>query len=165
MAGTEEWEEVFVEANGITFHCVVQGSGDLVLLLHGFPEYWYSWRHQIPFLARRFRVVAPDMRGYNLSDKPEGVHNYDSSILVEDVRALIEAFDARSARLVAHDWGGAVAWMFALAHPELLDKLVVAFRLGRAQPVPCAMPVELLLDPFQEGSCLSYVPGIKRYRL
>jgi len=121
----KEWTEVEVPANGINFHCVTQGEGDLVLLLHGFPESWYSWRHQIPSLARRFKVVAPDMRGYNLSDKPEGVSAYSISNLVTDVGALIEAFGYGKAHVVAHDWGGVVAWMFAVVNPGHLDKLVV----------------------------------------
>ncbi len=125
MVATEDWKDEFVEANGIRFHCVTQGEGELVLLLHGFPECWYSWRHQIPFLARRFKVVAPDLRGYGRSDKPEGVSAYTLDKLVGDVKGLIEAFGAPRAHVVSHDWGGAVAWMFAVSHPELLDRLVV----------------------------------------
>jgi pimeloyl-ACP methyl ester carboxylesterase len=118
-------EHRFVETNGIRLHCVVDGTGPLVLLLHGFPEYWYSWRHQIAALAPRFRVVAPDLRGYNESDKPAGVAAYSITELVADVRGLIEAFGEREAVIVGHDWGGAVAWTFAMEHPEATRRLVV----------------------------------------
>ena len=125
MAQNNEFEHVNVTANGINLHCVTRGEGDLVILLHGFPEFWYSWRHQIPSLARRFKVVAPDMRGYNLSDKPEGVEAYSISNLTADVRDLITTFGYKKAHIVSHDWGGAVAWVFAVMYPENLDKLVV----------------------------------------
>lgn len=121
----ESWSETYVEANGIRFHCVTQGEGDLVILLHGFPEFWYSWRHQIPFLARRFKVVAPDMRGYGETDKPESIESYDASNLTADVAGLIDAFGYEKAHVVGHDWGGVVAWLFAVAHPDKLDRLAV----------------------------------------
>ncbi len=120
-----EWEHVDVKANGLNFHCVTQGEGPLVLMLHGFPECWYSWRGQIPPLSRNFRVVAPDMRGYNLSDKPAGVKNYTGEKLTADVAGLISAFGHKKAHLVGHDWGGVVAWQFAAAYPEMLDRLAV----------------------------------------
>ena len=125
MAKSDELEHVNVTVNDINLHCVTQGEGDLVILLHGFPEFWYSWRHQIPSLARRFKVVAPDMRGYNLSDKPEGVEAYSISNLTSDVRGLITTFGYEKAHVVSHDWGGAVAWMFSIMYPDSLDKLVV----------------------------------------
>jgi len=114
-----------VETNGIRLHCAVDGDGPLVILLHGFPECWYSWRHQIAALAPRFRVVAPDLRGYNQSDKPRGVGAYAMSELVADVHGLIEAFGERQAVIVGHDWGGGVAWTFAMEHPEATRRLVV----------------------------------------
>jgi pimeloyl-ACP methyl ester carboxylesterase len=125
LAKSDELEHVNVTVNDINLHCVTQGEGDLVILLHGFPEFWYSWRHQIPSLARRFKVVAPDMRGYNLSDKPEGVEAYSASNLTSDVHGLITAFGYERAHVVSHDWGGAVAWMFSIMYPDSLDKLVV----------------------------------------
>ncbi len=134
----------FVEANGLRFHCVTQGEGDLVLLLHGFPESWYSWRHQIPYLARRFKVVAPDLRGYGESDKPDGVGEYTADKLVNDVRCLIEAFGASRAHVVSHDWGGVVAWMFAVAFPGHLDKLVVM-----NAPHPAVFAKNLMSNPRQ----------------
>jgi len=114
-----------VATNGVNLHCVVDGEGPLVILLHGFPECWYSWRYQIAALAPRFRVVAPDLRGYNLSDKPPGVAPYALPELVADVHGLVEAFGEREAVIVGHDWGGAVAWTFAMDHPEATRRLVV----------------------------------------
>ena len=114
------------QVNGINLHWVEAGAGPLVVLLHGFPEFWYSWRHQIPALVEAgYRVVAPDMRGYNESDKPEGYDNYLGKALSGDVVGLIEACDAESATVVGHDWGGVTAWTLAIHHPEVLDKLVI----------------------------------------
>lgn len=111
--------------NGQTLHYVSAGSGPLVLLLHGFPEFWYSWRHQIGPLAQHGRVVAVDQRGYNLSSKPAGIAAYAIDQLVADVVGLIDHFGAEQATLVGHDWGGAVAWATAIAHPERLRQLAV----------------------------------------
>jgi pimeloyl-ACP methyl ester carboxylesterase len=118
-------EHRFIETNGIRLHCAVDGTGPLVVLLHGFPECWYSWRHQIAALAPRFHVVAPDLRGYNESEKPPGVGAYAMSELVADVRGLIHAFGEREAVVVGHDWGGAIAWSLAMEHPEATRRLVV----------------------------------------
>ncbi|MDC0835202.1 alpha/beta hydrolase [Geitlerinema sp. CS-897] len=117
------WQHRYVDTNRIRLHCVTQGEGELVVLLHGFPEFWYSWRYQIPALARRFKVVVPDLRGYNDSDKPRS--GYDLDTLSEDVRGLISALGYRHAHLVGHDWGGAIAWHFAQKFPELLDRLAI----------------------------------------
>ena len=95
----------------------------LVLLLHGFPECWYSWRHQLTALGERFHVVAPDLRGYNLSDKPARVEDYRMEKLVGDVLGLFEHFGARNAAVVGHDWGGAIAWAMAARHPERVWKV------------------------------------------
>jgi pimeloyl-ACP methyl ester carboxylesterase len=118
-------EHRVVETNGIRLHCAVDGAGPLVIFLHGFPECWYSWRHQLAALAPHFRVVAPDLRGYNESDKPAGLAAYALPELVADVAGLVAAFDARDAIIVAHDWGGGIAWQFAMDHPELTKRLVV----------------------------------------
>src|SRR5712691_7624055 len=100
----------YAHLEGIRLHYVECGaSDDLVILLHGFPECWYSWRHQLPVLGERYHVVAPDMRGYNLSDKPAGVDDYRIEFLVGDVLGLIEHFDRPQAAIVAHDWGASVA--------------------------------------------------------
>ena len=132
----------FVEANGVRFHVVAAGSGPLVLLLHGFPEFWYGWRHQIPALAARFRVVAPDLRGYNLSAKPAS--GYDFETLAADVPPLIRALRAERAHVVGHDWGGMVAWGVATFHPEVVDRLAIV-----NAPHPAAYLRELGRNPIQ----------------
>ena len=112
--------------NGISLHWVEAGEGPLVVLLHGFPEFWYSWRHQIPALAAAgYRVVALDMRGYNESEKPEGYDSYLGAPLSRDVVELIAALGEERATLVGHDWGGVVAWGTAIHHPEVVEKLVI----------------------------------------
>jgi pimeloyl-ACP methyl ester carboxylesterase len=118
-------EHRYVSIRGLTLHCAVAGEGPLLILLHGFPECWYSWRHQLEALATRFRVVAPDLRGYNESDKPRGVRAYELGELVADVEALIEAFGATEAGIVGHDWGGGIAWTFAMERPHRTRRLAV----------------------------------------
>src|SRR6185503_13283557 len=118
-------EHRVVQTNGIRLHCAVDGDGPLVIFLHGFPQFWYSWRHQLAALAPHFRVVAPDLRGYGESDKPAGVDAYATSELVADVAGLIEAFGERDAIIVAHDWGGGIAWQLAMDRPTLVRRLVV----------------------------------------
>jgi pimeloyl-ACP methyl ester carboxylesterase len=116
----------YAEVNGVRLHYVEAGSGPLVLLLHGFPEFWFGWHRQIPMLAAAgFRVVAPDMRGYNLSDKPVGWRNYERAHLSGDIAALIRHLGADKAHVVGHDWGGIVAWATAMDHPDVVDRLVV----------------------------------------
>src|SRR5204863_6767394 len=119
------WKHEFVEANGIRFHYVTAGEGPLVLLLHGFPQFWYAWRHQIPALAQRFKVVAPDLRGYGDTDKPPRVADYRTGVLAADVAALVKALGYDRAHVVGHDWGGGVAWMTALEQSQVVDKLAV----------------------------------------
>ncbi len=115
-----------VHVNGIKLHVAKQGSGKkLVILLHGWPEFWYTWRYQIPVLAEQFTVFAPDLRGFNLSDKPHGVQNYKTDIVATDIAELIKQSGFKKAYIVGHDWGGAVAWTFAAMFPELIEKLVV----------------------------------------
>jgi len=112
--------------NGVKLHWVEAGAGPLVVLLHGFPEHWYSWRHQIPALAAAgFHVLAPDMRGYNLSDKPRGVRHYRLEVLARDVAELVRCAGAERAHVVGHDWGGLVAWRVAMSHPTVVERLVV----------------------------------------
>ncbi|HEX5301786.1 MAG TPA: alpha/beta hydrolase [Streptosporangiaceae bacterium] len=107
-------------------HYVEAGQGPLVVLLHGFPEFWYGWRRQIqPLAAAGFRVVAPDMRGYNLSSRPDDVAAYDTGKLAGDVRDLIHELGAESAYLAGHDWGGTAAWATAMIHPEVVDRLAL----------------------------------------
>ena len=111
--------------NGVRLHCVVEGEGPLVVLLHGFPETSRAWRKQIPELAKRFKIVAPDLRGYGQSEKPKGIAAYRTAVLADDIAALIAAFGAERAHVVGHDWGGGVAWTLATVHPEVVDRLVV----------------------------------------
>ena len=119
-------EHEFVEANGLRFHVASAGRGDaLALCLHGFPECWFSWRYQIPLLARLgWRVWAPDLRGYGTSDKPEGVGAYRIETLLEDVAGLIDASGASRVMLVSHDWGGVLAWYFAMHRIRPIERLV-----------------------------------------
>jgi pimeloyl-ACP methyl ester carboxylesterase len=101
------------------------GQGPLVILIHGFPDYWYTWRDQMPALAKHFRVVAIDQRGYNKSGQPRGVESYALERLVGDVEAVRKHFKREKLTVVGHDWGGLVAWAFAMAHPAKAEKLVV----------------------------------------
>lgn len=116
----------YAGVNGIRLHYAEAGAGDkLVILLHGFPEFWYSWRHQLDALGQNFHVIAPDLRGYNLSDKPPRVEDYRIDEIVADVIGLIDHFGARKAAIVGHDWGAGVAWSIAQKHPERVAKLAV----------------------------------------
>jgi pimeloyl-ACP methyl ester carboxylesterase len=116
----------YANTNGIRLHYAETGDGkDLVILLHGFPEFWYSWRHQLTALAPRFHVVAPDMRGYNLSEKPGRVEDYTTDVLADDVIGLIDHFGATKAAIVGHDWGAGVAWAVAQKYPDRVSKLAV----------------------------------------
>ncbi len=114
----------YAQIGDVRLHYATAGDGDkLVVLLHGFPESWYSWRHQIEALSDEYTVVAPDMRGYNLSDKPENVSDYRMDKLVDDVIGLINHFKRENAAVIGHDWGAAVAWTIGQKHPEYLWKL------------------------------------------
>ena len=118
-------EHRYADSDGVRIHYAVAGDGPLVVMIHGFPDYWYSWRHQMEALNDRFRVAAVDQRGYNRSDRPKGVENYAMPLLVQDVAAVIAAEGEETAIVVGHDWGGAVAWNLAMARPELVDLLVI----------------------------------------
>jgi pimeloyl-ACP methyl ester carboxylesterase len=117
----EPWQHQFAQTNQISLHYVTQGSGELVLLLHGFPEFWYAWRYQIPCLARHFKVVVPDLRGYNDSDKPQT--GYDLDTLTQDVLGLIKNLGFSKAHIVGHGWGGMIGWNLAQHFPESLHSL------------------------------------------
>jgi epoxide hydrolase 4 len=124
--GTDHLREGYAELSETRLHYVEAGEGPLVVLLHGFPEFWYGWRFQIPALAAAgFRVVAPDMRGYNTSSKPPGVAAYDVDRLAVDVRDLIQERGAQAARVAGHDWGAVVAWVTAMNHPEVVERLAI----------------------------------------
>ena len=115
----------FAQVNGVRLHYESAGSGRLVVFLHGFPEFWRCWEKQLLDLGRDYHAIAPDMRGYNLSDCPPDVRDYRAKLLVEDIRQFARTFTQDKFVLVAHDWGGAVAWTLAQAHPELLSHLVI----------------------------------------
>jgi pimeloyl-ACP methyl ester carboxylesterase len=115
----------FADLNGVRLHYVATGDGPLILFLHGFPEFWYEWRNLLPEFGKDHLAVAPDMRGYNLSAKPSDLEQYRMKFLVEDVRALAASLGHPKFVLAGHDWGGAVAWAFAIAHPECLHQLVI----------------------------------------
>lgn len=124
-ANTDGITHRFVEANGIRVHVAEQGEGPLVVLLHGFPESWYSWRHQLPALAAAgYHAVAPDLRGYGQTDRPEGVEKYSQLHLVGDVIALLDALGEEQAVLVAHDFGTSVAWNTAQLRPDRVRGVV-----------------------------------------
>jgi pimeloyl-ACP methyl ester carboxylesterase len=127
-----ELREAYAKVGDERLHYVEAGDGPLIVLLHGFPEFWYGWRLQIePLAAAGFRVVAPDTRGYNLSSKPDGVQAYDAGQLAADIRGLIKERGAETALLVGHDWGGTIAWTTAMHHPEVVDRLAI---LNAAHP-------------------------------
>ena len=115
----------YAEVNGIRMHYVSAGKGPLIIFLHGFPEFWYEWKNQLEEFGKDHLAVAPDMRGYNLSAKPSEVDQYQVKYLVEDIRALADHLKHKKFVLVGHDWVGAVAWAFAIAHPEYVEKLVI----------------------------------------
>ena len=114
-----------VDHDGVSIHYVTLGEGPVVLFIHGFPDFWYSWREQMDALSGDFKTVAMDTRAYNKSDKPEGVENYAMPFLLGDVEAVIKDLGVESVTLVGHDWGGAIAWRFAMGFPELVNKLVI----------------------------------------
>jgi len=135
----------YAEVNGVRLHYVSEGNGPLILFVHGFPEFWYEWRRQIPEFARDQLAVALDMRGYNLSSRPADVEQYEMPLLVEDLAGLIRHLNQQTAVVVGHDWGGSVAWAFAIAHPELVDKLVII-----NAPHPAIFQRELRSNPAQQ---------------
>lgn len=121
----ETWKHGYVIANKVRLHYVTKGEGPLMLMLHGFPEFWYSWRYQIPEFAKYFQVVAVDLRGYNDSDKPKEQSAYVMDEFIKDVEGVIKGLGHEKCVLVGHDWGGAIAWCFAYAYPQMVEKLIV----------------------------------------
>src|ERR1051325_9490007 len=111
----------YVNSGGVKIHYASVGKGPLMVMLHGFPDFWYTWRAQMEALSDKFQCVAIDLRGYNLSDKPKGVENYSARLLVGDVAAVIRSLGKEKAILVGHDWGGLVAWQFATYTPQMTD--------------------------------------------
>lgn len=137
----------YIETNGITLHAAIAGpeDGPLAILLHGFPEFWYAWHHQIgPLAEEGYRVVVPDQRGYNLSDKPTGIDRYVIDELRDDIIGLIRHFGRQKAYIIGHDWGGAVGWHLAASRPEYVERLIVT-----NMPHPHAMPRVMKKHPLQ----------------
>ncbi len=141
----------YAEVNGVRLHYVEEGKGTLILFLHGFPEFWYSWKDLLADFGRDHHAVALDMRGYNLSAKPEPVDAYRVPVIVEDVHALAVALKARKFILVGHDWGGVIAWAFAAQHPEMLQKLVII-----NAPHPTVFARELANNPAQQKASVYF---------
>jgi pimeloyl-ACP methyl ester carboxylesterase len=138
-------DDGFVDSNGVKIHFVAKGTGPLVILIHGIPDFWYSWRHQIPALAKHFHVVAIDLRGYNLSDRPRGVENYTMDKFVGDVDAVVNHFKQDKATLVGHDAGGWISWQYAMAYPDKTERLVIL-----NLPHPGCLKRELANNPEQQ---------------
>ena len=139
-----ELEHSYIETNGIRLHTVQAGpkSGPPVVLLHGFPEFWYGWRKQIPALVEAgCRVIVPDQRGYNLSDKPKEIGNYHIDALTNDILGLIDALEYEKVNLAGHDWGGILAWVLANRYPERIHRLGIL-----NAPHPIVMQRFLLRD-------------------
>jgi pimeloyl-ACP methyl ester carboxylesterase len=134
----------YADSGGVKIHYVTLGQGPLIVMIHGFPDYWYTWRHQMEALSSNFQVVAIDQRGYNLSDKPKGVENYDVSLLVGDVAAVIKQLGQSRATIAGHDWGGRVAWTFAMNHPDMTERLIIL-----NLPHPRGINRELVNNPQQ----------------
>jgi pimeloyl-ACP methyl ester carboxylesterase len=141
----EGLKEGYADSDGVKLHYVTSGEGPLIILLHGFPDFWLTWRDQIPELAKRHRVVALDLRGYNLSDKPKGVENYTLDKLIDDVEAVVKHFKEEKATIVGHDWGGAIAWGFAMKNPKRTDRLIVL-----NLPHPKGLTRQMKNDPEQQ---------------
>jgi len=118
-------KESFIHVNDLKLHVMIAGSGKPVLLLHGFPDFWYGWKNIIIRLQDKFNLIVPDLRGYNLSDKPKGIENYKIDLLVEDIKNLAKELKIDSFYLVGHDWGGVIAWCFAEKYPEHVKKMLI----------------------------------------
>jgi pimeloyl-ACP methyl ester carboxylesterase len=128
LDGISMWDQVehhFAENNGVKLHYVTLGKGETVLFLHGFPDFWYTWRDQMAALSSDFRTAAMDLRGYNQSDQPVGVENYRIPLILDDVAAVIRGLGVEKVTLVGHDWGGGIAWRFAMTHPERVERLII----------------------------------------
>ena len=115
----------YADNHGVHIHYASIGEGPLIVMIHGFPDFWYTWRNQMVALARLFQIVALDLRGYNLSDKPPGGEYYSMRHLVGDVQAVIRHLGRDKAIIIGHDWGGAIAWQFAIHFPALTDRLII----------------------------------------
>jgi pimeloyl-ACP methyl ester carboxylesterase len=140
-------EHGYADSSGVKIHYASIGKGPLIVMIHGFPDFWYTWRNQMQELSKSHRVVAMDLRGYNLSDKPKGGENYDMKLLAGDVIALIKHLGEKSAVVVGHDWGGAIAWTVAMNAPDVVDKLIIL-----NLPHPRGLTRELSSNPKQHAN-------------
>lgn len=140
-------EHGYADSGGVKIHYASLGKGPLIVMIHGFPDFWYTWRDQMEALSKDYQVVAIDQRGYNLSDKPKGVENYDMRLLVGDVAAVVKHLKREKAIIVGHDWGGIVAWTFAMMLPDMTDKLIIL-----NLPHPRGLSRELANNPQQQKS-------------
>jgi epoxide hydrolase 4 len=138
-------QDGYADSNGVKIHYVSIGSGPLIVMVHGFPDFWYTWRNQMVALAPHYQVMALDLRGYNLSDKPKGGENYRMKYLVGDVQAVIKHVGRDKAIIVGHDWGGAISWQFAMHLPTLTERLIIL-----DLPHPRGMGRELAHNPQQQ---------------
>ncbi len=138
-------EHGYADSGGVKIHYASLGKGPLIVMIHGFPDFWYTWRDQMEALSKDYQVVAIDQRGYNLSDKPKGVENYDLRFLVGDVAAVVKHLKRDKAIIVGHDWGGIVAWTFAMMLPDMTEKLIIL-----NLPHPRGLNRELAHNPEQQ---------------
>jgi epoxide hydrolase 4 len=149
LAAQDVWDQVehrYADSNGVKIHYAVLGEGPLVVMIHGFPDFWYTWRAQMRALAdHKYRVAAVDLRGYNLSDRPKGVESYAVPLLVGDIAAVVKAEQQTDAIIVGHDWGGAVAWNVAMTKPEITRLLVIC-----NLPHPAGISREIAINPQQK---------------
>ena len=149
------WSHRSVSANGTRFHVAESGDGPLVLLLHGFPEFWWTWRRQLSSLSEAgYRVVAPDLRGYGASDKPP--RGYDLVTAASDAAGLVRSLGEANAVVIGHDWGGLIAWTMAVYHPKVVRRLAVV-----AMPHPLRLRHVLLTAPFAHARSMSYALGFQ----
>ncbi len=140
-------ESLYADSDGVRIHYAAAGEGPLVLFIHGFPDFWYSWRHQMLGLSDEFRVAAMDLRGYNLSDQPPAQADYGMELLLRDVAAVIQAEGRDRAIIVGHDWGGAIAWQSAFNLPQMVEKLIIV-----NLPHPRGLFRELANNPEQQAN-------------
>jgi len=143
--------DCYADNDGVAIHYMTGGAGPLVVFIHGFPDFWYTWRHQINGLLATHSVAAMDSRGFNLSDAPKGAANYSMEHLVADVAAVIANEGHDSAAIVGHDWGGATAWAFAQANPELTERLVIV-----NTPHPAAISAAMKRPGSSQGGAFAY---------
>jgi len=115
----------FADNDGVKIHYASLGEGPVIIMIHGFPDFWYSWRNQMAALSSDYKCVAVDQRGYNKSGQPKGIENYEMKLLVSDIAAVVKSLGEEKVIIMGHDWGGMVSWQFALTHPDLCEKLII----------------------------------------